>query len=219
MTRIRRATVCLVAMVAVAAAGAPSALAAIPAFTGPFPKPFTSTSKASTLETVGKSKVTCTADTDAGQITGETTGTVTIKFTGCMTKGFACTSPGASSGGEIVTHVLTSTLGYINRVTKEVGIDYANPAGALIAEFQCGNILGSVRGSVIGKITPINKVVKPAGHFTVKFGQKGGKQKVTKLAGRPIDILETSLNGGPFEPSGLASTDLIRFAEPVEIKA
>jgi hypothetical protein len=219
MTRIRRGAVCLVAATAIGAAAATSASAALPGFTGPFPKAFTSTSKTSTLETIGKAKVTCKADTDAGQITGETTGTVTIKFTGCATKGFLCTSPGAAAAGEIVTHPLTSTLGYINRETKEVGIDYSNPAGALLAEFTCGNIVAAVKGSVIGKITPVNKFVIPPGHFTVRFAQKAGKQNITKLAGRPIDILETALNGGPFEPSGLSSTDLIKFAEPVEIKA
>jgi len=216
MSRIRAVALCLVAAFVMSAA--PSALAALPEFSPPFPKTFTSTSKASTLETVGKTKVKCTADTDAGQITGPNTGNVTIKFTGCETKGFACNSPGAAAG-EIASHGLSSTVGYVNRKTKEVGIDYSNPAGAILAEFQCGNVLGVVRGSVIGKITPVNNVVKPPGHFTVKFSQKAGTQKITKFAGKPIDILETALNGGPFEPSGLSSTDLIRFAEPVVIKA
>jgi hypothetical protein len=217
MTRIRTVALCLGATVAASAFGASSA-AALPEFTGPFPKAFTSTSKTSVLETVGKTKVKCLADTNVGEITAPMNGHVTIRFTGCETKGFPCTSPGAAAG-EIVTFPLIATLGYVNRETKEVGLDLANPAGAFVAEFQCVNILAAVKGSVIGKITPVNKLVKPPSRFAVKFAQKGGKQAIVKFAGGPLDILETSLNGGPFEPSGLASNDMLSFGAPVEIKA
>ena len=80
------------------------------------------------------------------------------------------------------------TLGYINRVTKEVGVDLSSPTGAPITTFICGNITGSVIGSVIGLITPTNKVLNPPKHFTLKFTQKKGKQTITNLAGEPIDV-------------------------------
>jgi hypothetical protein len=35
-----------------------------------------------------------------------------------------------------------------------------------------------------------------------------------QFQGGPEDILETSFNKGPFEPSGMSSTDLISFPEP-----
>jgi hypothetical protein len=220
MTRTITAAIYVVAILSIGAVAAASASAALPEFSGPFPKAFTSTSKASTLETVGKTKVKCEADTNAGTITGPNAGNLTITFTGCQTKTIPCNSPGAVPG-EIVTHGLTSTLGYINRELKEVGIDFSNPAGALVLEFQCGPATaGVVRGSVIGKITPVNKLVKPPAHFTVKFAQKKGIQTIGKFEAGPLDILETSLNGGPFEPSGLNSVDLVKFAAPpVEIFA
>jgi hypothetical protein len=216
MAHIKSVALCLMTTFAVGAVAATSA-SALPEFTGPFPKPFTSKSGVSNLETVGKKRVKCVADTNTGEITGPNAGHVTIRFTGCESSKFPCSSPGAGAG-EIVTFPLTTTLGYVNRVTKEVGLDLANPAGALVMEFQCGNIRGSVRGSVIGKITPINKLVKPPGKFTVKFLQKAGKQSIIEFAGGPPDILETSF-GGPFEPSGLSSTDSIAFGSPVTIVA
>jgi hypothetical protein len=218
MTRISTTGACLLATFAIGAALAASASAALPEFSGPFPKPFTSTSSKSTLETVGKTKVTCTADTNTGEVTGPSGGVVTVRFTGCAVKSFPCNSPGGAAG-EIVTHPLTATLGYVSREPKEVGLDLANPAGALIAEFQCVNILASVKGSVIGLITPINKLLAPPKHFTLKFMQKKGIQKIINFAGGPPDFLETSINGGPFEQSGLTSTDLISFPTPEEIKA
>jgi hypothetical protein len=117
-----------------------------------------------------------------------------------------------------VTKTLVGTLGYINREKREVGIDFARDGGP-IAEFICGNLVVVVEGSVIGKISPVNKLLKPPSHFVLQFVQKGGKQRVTKLEGGPPDVLQTSLNGGPFEQSGLSSTDLIMFVAPVEIKA
>jgi hypothetical protein len=217
MTRIRTVSICLLAAFVSSAVAAASA-SALPEFSGPFPKAFTSTSKTTILETVGKTKVKCAADTSTGEITGPTAGIAMLRLTGCESKTFPCNSPGAAAG-EIVTHPLSITVGYINRELKEVGLDLANPAGALLAEFQCVNLVAVMRGSVIGKITPVNKLVKPGAHFSLKFAQKAGAQKIVKFAGGPVDILETSFNGGPFEPSGLGSTDVVSFKEPVLLKA
>jgi hypothetical protein len=220
MTRLTTGALCLITTLAISAAVAASA-SALPEFTGPFPKPFTSTSKTTILETGGKTKVKCAADTNKGEITGPNAGFVIIKFTGCELKALRCTSQGAAPG-EIVTFPLTTTLGYIKKEPKEVGLDLSNPAGAVVAEFLCVNatVRIVVRGSVIGRITPVNKVVSPGGHFTVKFTQKAGTQQPISFEGMPPDFLETSVKGGPFEPSGLASVDLLSFgAVPVAIKA
>lgn len=213
MTRLKAGTLCLITTLAISAAAASSA-SALPEWSGPFPKPFISKSGGTLLETVGKTKLVCSGDTNRGEITASNSGFVVISFTGCRIKSFACTSPGASAVGEIVTFPLVVTLGYISRVPKVVGLDLSNPAGAVVAEFQCGNILGTVIGSVIGKITPVNKPVKPGGHFTLKFAQKKGMQNPMSFAGSPRDILETSFNGGPFQPSGLMSHDAISFGGP-----
>jgi hypothetical protein len=208
---------CLATMLTIGVMAA-SASAALPEFSSPFAKTFTSTSKASLLETTSKVKLVCTADTNAGEITGPQTGSVTIAFTGCSLKKAPCTTPGRPSG-EIVTSLLSLTLGYINKAKKEVGIDLASAAGSTFATFSCGSTLrGVVIGSVIGRITPVNKKVIPSAFFTLRFMQASGIQKITNLEGGPPDVLETSY-GGPFLQSGLASIDRIFFSGPVLISA
>jgi hypothetical protein len=149
---------------------------------------------------------------------GPKTGTVTIKSTGCEAVKYKCTTTGAAKG-EIVTSVLSVTLGYIDKATKEVGLDSASPTGAPFAEFACGPFKVVTRGSVIGKVTPINKKVKPPNHFTLKYTQAKGKQKPSKFEGGPTDVLASSVNGMPSEEEGLSLKAEARFAEAAEIKA
>jgi hypothetical protein len=218
MKRISITGLCLGAMFTMSALMAASASAVLPQFRGPFSKTFVSTSKASLLETTAKVKLVCPADTNAGEITGPQTGSVTIAFTDCALKKVPCNTPGRPSG-EIVTSLLSLNLGYINKAKKEVGIDLASAAGAIFAEFGCGPTLrGAVLGSVIGRITPVNKKVIPAAFFTLRFTQASGIQKIINLEGGPPDVLETSY-GGPFLQSGLTSTDRIFFSEPVLLSA
>lgn len=90
-------------------------------------------------------------------------------------------------------------------------------AGAPFLSYGCGPVLrGVVIGSVIGRITPINKLVTPREKFILKFAQAVGVPKPLKLEGAPIGILETSF-GGPSEQTGLASTNLILVGEPVKL--
>lgn len=117
-----------------------------------------------------------------------------------------------------MTKTLVGTLGYINREKREVGIDFARDGGP-IAEFICGKLVVVVEGSVIGNISPVNKLLKPPSHFVLQFVQKGGETEVHQTRRWTADVLQTSLNGGPFEQPGLSSTDLIMFVAPVEIKA
>ena len=78
----------------------------------------------------------------------------------------------------------------------------------------------NVRGSIIGRITPVNKnVLPPKGHFVVKWAQIKGHEKVTHFEGGPLDFPEASVNGGPIEAAGLTATDTLAFAAPEEIKA
>jgi hypothetical protein len=220
MKRMRVGGLSLVAMFAMSATTALSASAALPEFSGPFPKPFTSTSKASLLETVppGSKKTKCTADTNVGEITGAQTGFITITFTGCTLNKVPCNTPGLASG-TIATSLLSIKMNYINKAKKWVGIDLMEPAGGLFMAYGCGSAMSArVAGSVIGRIVPINKVVPISKFFEVHFQQGLGVQKPTKLEGGPVDVLETSF-GGPFEQTGLLSNDRIFFSEPVTLSA
>jgi hypothetical protein len=215
----RISVLCVAAVFTTGALLAASASAALPEFTGPFPKAFTANSGRVSLETVGKVKATCAASTQVGEMLGPNTGTATLRSSGCEAVGLKCTTAGAAAG-EIVTSVLSVSLGYINRTNEEVGLDAASPpTGAPFARFACGPFKIVVTGSVIGKITPIRKKVQPAGHFALKLTQAKGKQKPSKFEGGPTDVLESSVNGMPFEEEGVSLKAQVRFTEVVEIKA
>ena len=74
MQRIRTTGLCLVAALAIFATAAASASAALPEFSPPFSKTFTSKSEGTVLETVGGKKVTCKADSSVGEITAPQAG-------------------------------------------------------------------------------------------------------------------------------------------------
>jgi hypothetical protein len=218
MKRIRVGGLCLAACCVLGTTVAASASAALPEFTGPFSKPFSSKSGASRFRAVSGKRVRCTADTNVGEITGPQTGSVTITFTGCALKKVPCNTPGSGSG-EIVTPVLAMKVGYINKVAKIVGVDLTEPAGGPFLVFSCtSGTRVALLGSVIGRVVPVNKLVIPSKTFQLNFVQAGGFQNVTKLEGEPVDTLEMSFNG-PFETAGFGSQDQILFAEPVTLIA
>jgi hypothetical protein len=207
------------------AAGPSIASAAPPEFVPAGAFPFTSTVAVSTFET-SKTKVVvrCASGTNAGETTGPNTLFVTIKLVGCEHEGVPCNSPNGVPG-EIQYVRLTGTLGYIKKATPKnptpvVGVDLSSPAGALLTSFSCGAALSvNVRGSMIGRITPVNKVVPVKSHFTLRFTEGKGHQMPAHFEGGPVDIPEASVNGGPIEAAGLSATDLLSFAVPLEIKA
>jgi len=208
------ATLCLAGGVGVSAA-----TAAPPEFTPPFPNPFTSTSKAMTLQTVGGFKVKCKADTDKGEVTGPVTALVRITFTGCTSGAARCQGPNGLPG-EITTEQLLGTLGYVTRQPKVVGLDLSNPTGGPMVVFFCGeDVRVSVFGSLIGRLTPLNKTLAPGELMHLAFAQKEGHQAIRMLLGGPVDVPMTSVLGGPLQESGVASSDLLKFAAPIRIIA
>jgi len=217
MKLIRIVGLCLVAVFAMSAVVAASASAALPEFSGPFPKPFKSKSGAVLIETASRVKARCKAGTNVGEVTGPKTDVVTLRLTGCEADGFKCSTKGATEG-EIVSSPLSSTLGYINKAKKEVGIALESATGAA-AEFTCGPASVVVTGSVIGKITPINKKVKAGKPFILKFTQAKGKQKPTKLEGGPVDVPMGSVDGGAPVEAGVSARVEITLSELAEIKA
>jgi hypothetical protein len=219
MTRARTLGLCCIAVFALSAGVTASASATLPEFVGPSPIPFTSKSGITTLETVKKATITCKSDKGSGEVTGPKSGTIKITFAGCefVTIGVVCNSTGVPPG-EIVTARLVMTLGYINGPKKEVGVDLSTATGGPLMEFSCGGLRVIVDGSVIGKITPVNKTVAPPSHFALRFTQAGGKQKPTKFEAGPTDVLSTSF-GGPFAESGLSSPEEVAFPAPMMIAA
>jgi hypothetical protein len=219
MNRTPVLAACIAAVIAVSAMTAAVAAAAPPEFSPPFPNALTSTSKAMTLETIGGLKVKCKADTNKGEVTGPATAAMTIGFTGCTIPGARCQSPNGLPG-EIVTQPLLGTLGYVTRAPKVVGLDLSEPTGGPLIVFSCGEDLRvEVFGSLIGRLTPLNKTILPGAHMALKFAQKEGHQAIKMLLGAPLDVPMTSVLGGPLQESGIATTDLLKFAAPIRITA
>jgi hypothetical protein len=216
--RTRRIGLCLLATVAGCAVAAGSASAALPEFVPGAGPSFSVKSGKMVLKTVGKQQINCLADTGSGTLVGPKTVTISIVFSSCEHLKVPCNTVGMAPGE--IALAADGTLGYlVNPEVKEVGLDLATPTGAPLMEFQCGAALrGFVDGSVIGKITPVNKVVPAAMHFTLKFAQVAGKQTFNHLFGEPIDVPFTSF-GGPAEESGLGSVDALKFTAALMIAA
>jgi hypothetical protein len=214
----------LMAMVLSGTVAAPAS--ALPEFVGPFPKPFTSGAKTSSLG-VGAAGETlkCSSGSMTGEITGPSSGTATVKLNGC--KGFGvpggtakCSNAGSE---EVLTPALSATLGYIVAAKKQVGLDLAPSSGTFVT-FVCvnpaGTLLAEVFGSVIGKITPVNKQVVPPSVFKLafKFNKKTHVQEPTHFEGQPDDILTARIDGGAPEAAAFASSFALSFAASTKIQ-
>jgi hypothetical protein len=203
----------LVAMFAMSAVAATSASAAKPEFIFTGSKLFTG--KVSDTKFVSaRGMEECTQNSSS---TGEIEGAngskkvtkVVMRFTGCKSPLGACKSAGANSG-EIVTHELEGTLGYLPvKTTEKVGLDlWAKGRTAIerekgefhqpFAEFECGGQGAKVRGSLIGVITPTKVKVGPgqaATYFKLTYEQVAGIQNYCKMVveGKEVtDCLEAN---------------------------
>jgi hypothetical protein len=185
-------------------------------------KGFTTTAGAVKLETVGKAKVTCSAESGAGEYSGaKTVSGVVMRFTGCESAGAKCSSSGANEG-EVITNPVEGTLGITSEGIKEgvefrkIGLDLfpVGNAGTLMA-FSCGATPWTLRGSVIVPVAADKMALSSA--LTYKAAK--GMQLVTQFEGEPQDILESSRSGGAFEQTGLGGKVTLTNKERVEINA
>jgi hypothetical protein len=214
----------LVALVAVSAMSAvvvASASAIRPEFNfsgDRLPVKFSTSSGASTLETTNGHKVSCTSASSSGEITSlNTTNNSAVAFKGCTMKviGLTVNCQSGATVGEIVTEKLKSELGYV-KSTKIVDSLLQSSTAADFSKFKCGGLPEfTVKGAVIGVISPINK---RASTFTLAYEQSAGKQKYTEQEGlAEKQLLTTTISGEVFE-SGIAETTTVTFAEEVAIE-
>lgn len=190
---------------------------------------FTSSENASRIELGShKDAVECSHDTDVGEYIGESEDFETITFAGCevvhllgASAGETCETKGEASG-IIKTPPLRSLYGFI-KLPKNVGVSLEPPPGRAFAEFECGTyaipvVLESpplANGSLIAPTGPVNEMES---QFTEKFKASSGKQKPEQFETDPLDIAESSVNGGSWEQAGLKSTDTVTNEEPLEIR-
>lgn len=237
----RSVLLALVAVLAMSAVATASASASAPIFRlgalSKYPDPSQGESGAVTLASklensktkTPRRQVTCHASKTTEELPAFTEfRDVVVKLTGCEAEGplytkVACKSA-SGAAGEIITNKLVAKLRYIDEATKEVGLVFAPETGATFASFTCTD-LGqeqhlTVKGSVIGRITPVDTQTKT---FKIEFVQAKGVQKPTEYeeSGKKITaFLEMEGSGietfGP-EQFGLQAADSLVWLEEVEV--
>jgi hypothetical protein len=174
-----------------------------------------------TLETVTKKTVVCSGESGTGQYTGrKTVGDVTVTLTGCQLNGAKCSSQGAQEG-EVTSTVLDGALGIVKASAEgplkdTIGMDlFPSAETDFVLKFSCGAIPIAVRGSVIVPV-PRNGMKLTA---NLPYAQGRGKQKPESFEGEAKDILEASINEGPFEQTGLKLTLIETNEEKIEVNS
>jgi hypothetical protein len=222
----------LVVGVASASATAPEAVAESGGIAG---TTFTGTGGEGILETTSGNTVTCTGNSSSGTISSATMiNGIVVKFTGCKTTigGFIkapCKSSGAASE-TIITNSLTGELSYLLPNSPRTALDLKPTAsGGDFATFTCA--LGSlsstltVKGSVIGELTPINAAFGNA--FTLDLNQTGGMQAFTTTlnpsgCAAVTDVLSTEATGlvsFPLTESGVKGNEALTTSKKIKIVA
>jgi hypothetical protein len=169
------------------------------------------------LETLKKSKVTCKAESSAGEIAGtKELVKVVVRLTGCESSGEKCTTLGHAEG-ELATKKLEGELGWEVKDLKKVALDLY-PVGKTgpFLEYSC---VGGVPITVTGAVLVPVKADKMLATSTLKYTATKGKQKPEHLEGGRTEVLTASLNGEAFEQIGETATLTQVNEEAVEINA
>ncbi len=177
---------------------------------------YTSSSGPATLQVPGLERtVVCSASTGAGEVTGLSTATDRVTFTGCESAGKKCTSEGpngtpSGKAGVIVTNLLDARL--LGPVSDQVWTEFASAEHRpYTAEFGCeGSLLrtsGSVAGVQAGDVGVLSLT------STTTFAAEEGEQAL---------LSALSSNGGKSwsepELSSLVTLASNSSAAPTEIK-
>ncbi len=228
----RSALVALVAVLAVGVVASASASAALPEFQkGGKGLSNTVKFKATARGGIIESKSGVGGPACTYSVTGEITSpkevsNIFIRGTKCrinlkpIIQEEVCTGPGLKEG-EIAFAALSGRIGYL--AGKTVGLLLEPTGGGLIEECKVGKEgVYKLRGSVIGKIKPLNEETT---ELTLVF-QKGigrGEQLPTHFEGEEaVHSLESAvnlLNHGQFEKTAIEDTFSISSEEAIEVKA
>lgn len=195
----RSTVLAAIAVLALGAFASASASAALPEFVpanGKFPVKFTAGGTEMWLES-SNHRITCTSEATIGEITGPKTVKATVYYKSCMETPFkqACWN-GESSAKQITTAPLVGRIGYINKTTKQVGLQLEGEKHKEFEDprwdaFQCGGETHiSVNGEPIAPLSPVNSQLTS---FSFPAHQKNGSQEIKKLEG--------GLEGYPYQLS------------------
>ena len=206
MRKLTITTATITALTALTTITATIATAALPEFNKTNVK-FTSESGPGTLDVAGGNTIECATDTASGEITGPKTVTLQVDVRTCKIFGLI----GSHSLGDPENTILiaaTGTLCYLNKAKKEVGL-VLTPTGLLHIEAPNAGALAQIKGTLIGRLTPVNTTTL-RGELILK--QEKGKQELLgceELAGEAH--LSTSENEGAYQASGLGTADTVGF--------
>jgi hypothetical protein len=188
-----------------------------------------------TLATAGHSTIKCIAANLSGEWTGPKTASVTVELQGCTTSaGAQCqTLTNPQNKSEIKLSGVAGELGFIRyeetegKVIAVAGLDLKpQPPMTSLATYECtgSGEAGHIEGSVIGKITPINRMTSES--KLLYYATKAGEQRPEAFQGAPNDTLTTSFTAGlPEESRGSGASSLNikgetgKSSAPLEIKA
>ncbi|HTZ63370.1 MAG TPA: hypothetical protein VMB51_04645 [Solirubrobacteraceae bacterium] len=173
------------------------------------------------LEEVGKNAVGCESESSTGQYSGTKEGkNIVVKFKGCKSGGFICTSEGHAAG-ELETNVLEGRAVWENEAKQKTAIDLYPAAGGdgeFIA-FTCGAALTvAVKGSILVPIKP-NKMSKT---FALKFKAKHGFQTPEDYeeGGKKVeDVLLSDFSNKGYDQAGQNETVTVTNEEELELNA
>jgi len=177
---------------------------------------FTDVGGAATLETVGKTKAMCKAESSKGEYTSaKTVGHVIVTFTGCEAGGLKCTTTGQAEG-TVVTNSLSGSLQWENKALKKVALDLAPEAGEVFVEFICGPLTVRVRGSLLVNVKAGKMETKPVQKYVAKNGIQKPSEYETAGGEKVKDFLEGEA-GGKAERAGMTLTDTQTNEEALEV--
>jgi hypothetical protein len=201
-----------------------TASAALPEFKdNPVNNPITAGKQvgAGRLLTLNSEEIKCEEATVTGKTINVHELQVAIAFKQCKALGFSANSLG-DPAETILTGTLHSELCYINEAAKEVALFVEIPATApLHIEVPAPGMLLQIKGTLIGKVTPVNNL--KLGPFVFEFKQAlGGDPQITECKREGIKFnagLLTSRNEGTFFSSALVATFEATFEKNLEIGA
>jgi hypothetical protein len=192
---------------------------------GPKPK-FEGTSTEGVLLKSANLTISCSAGTFNGEYTGPKTASVTVDLIGCLdAAGKKCQTNPLKEGEIEPPGPLEGEIGFVNiNGVKSVGLDLKrSPA---IATFTCGEpaelpeVTGTIEGSVIGKIGPVNSM---RSELKLTYKTAGNKQIPEAFEGGEKDTLSFKLVSGLTTVTEEAALKIklveIVNEEPMEIKA
>lgn len=152
------------------------------------------------LQTAAGRSVTCAKESGGASDAGDKAIDLTALELGeCTSGSSSCASSGRRSG-DIATSSLEATVGVEKQGEEpsedKLGLAFAPIGeGAPFAQFSCGTESFSVRGAVIGLVGANTPATSPK----VTFKATSAGQVPEHMVDGPMQVLEASVDGGPYE--------------------